>query len=152
MNHRSSAAAEMPATALQCRKRRGAQARRQQGGLERWRGRKMTRGRGRAGGGRRRPGAEHCAVGRAPEGRAEGRGARRKKGERMKLGTVCKIREKQGPHCKELVTFKPVPKWRWSKKQKCIVFQTLPLLFKVHLQLSNSFEDTINLVIFSNFK
>jgi hypothetical protein len=61
------------------------------------------------------------------------------------------MREKQGSDCKELATFKPVLKWRWSKKQKCIVFQTLQLLFKVHLQLSNSFEDILDLVKFSHF-
>jgi hypothetical protein len=83
--------------------------------------------------------------------RAEEQGLREEEGEEWSRGPICKTKETQGLHCKELVTFKPVLKWRWSKKQKCIVFQTLQLLFKVHLQLSNSFEDTINLVIFSNF-
>jgi hypothetical protein len=80
-----------------------------------------------------------------------GSGARKKKGEELIQGLICKIREKQGPDCKELATFKPVLKWRWSKKQKCIVSQTLQLLFKVHLQLSNSFEDILDLVKFSHF-
>jgi hypothetical protein len=83
--------------------------------------------------------------------RAEEQGAGRKKGEELSWGLVCNIREKQGPDCKELANFKPVLKWRWSKKQKCIVFQTLQLPFKVHLQLSNSFEDIIDLVNFSHF-
>jgi hypothetical protein len=94
----------------------------------------------------------HCAGGRGTRrAEAQSRGPGRKKGEERSRGLFCKSKETQGLYCKELITFKPMLKWRWSKKQKCIVFQTLQLLFKVHLQLSNSFEDTINLVIFSNF-
>jgi hypothetical protein len=109
-------------------------------------------GEGGARGGWRRPGAAHCAGSRGAR-RAEQRssGSGRKKREERSRGLICKTKEIQGLHCKELITFKPVLKWRWSKKQKCIVFQTLQLFFKVHLQLSNSFEVTINLVIFSNF-
>jgi hypothetical protein len=93
-----------------------------------------------------------CAGGRgARRAEQKNRGAGRKKGEEWNQGLFCKIKEIQGLHCKEPVTFEPVLKWRWSKKQKCIVFQTLQLLFKVHLHLSNIFEDTTNLVIFSNF-
>jgi hypothetical protein len=54
-------------------------------------------------------------------------------------------REKQGLHCKTSITFKPVLKWRWSQKQKCIVYQALQLCFKVHLQKSNNFEVKIKL-------
>jgi hypothetical protein len=61
------------------------------------------------------------------------RGSGRKKGEEWSRGLICKTKETQGLHCKELVTFKPVLKWRWSKKQKYIVFQTLQFLFKVQL-------------------
>jgi hypothetical protein len=94
----------------------------------------------------------YCAGGRGNQKRrAESRDSGRKKGKEWSRGPFCKSKEKQGLHCKELVTFKPVLKWRWPQKKKCVVFQTLQLLFKVHLQLSNSLEDTIHLVIFSNF-
>jgi hypothetical protein len=67
-----------------------------------------------AGGGQERritPAAE--APGEQSRG---GRGARRKKGYELNQGLICKFREKQGPDCKEFATFKPVLKWRWSKK------------------------------------
>jgi hypothetical protein len=102
-----------------------------------------------AGGGQERCTAPAAGGTRSVEQRAETQGGRR--GKEWSRGPFCKSKEKQGLHCKELVTFKPVLKWRWPKKQKCVVSQTLQLLFKVHLQLSNNFEDTINLVIFSNF-
>jgi hypothetical protein len=60
-------------------------------------------------------------------------------------GLRCKFREKQGPDCNVSITFKPVLKWRWSQKQKCIVFQALQLCFRFHLQKSNSFEIKIKL-------
>jgi hypothetical protein len=62
------------------------------------------------------------------------RGSGRKKREEGVRGLICKTKELQGLHYKELITFKPVLKWRWSQKQKCIVFQALQLCFKVHLQ------------------
>jgi hypothetical protein len=71
--------------------------------------------------------------------------------QRRLCGLICNFRERQGPYCKGLATFKPMLKWRWSKKQKCMVFQTLQLLFKVHLHLSNSFRDKMNLVKISCF-
>jgi hypothetical protein len=55
------------------------------------------------------------------------------------------FREKQGLHYKASITFKPVLKWRWSQKQKCMVFRALQLCFRVHLQKSNSFEIIIKL-------
>jgi hypothetical protein len=38
-------------------------------------------------------------------------------------GLKCNIRGKQGLLCKAPITFKPVLKWRWAQKQKCMVFQ-----------------------------
>jgi hypothetical protein len=104
------------------------------------------------GAGRRRAQSRRAALQSRAQAAACSRGEDRGGRERgRRKGLKCKIRETQGLHCKTLITFKSVLKWRWSKKQKCIVFQTLQLFFKVHLQLSNNFEDTINLVIFSNF-
>jgi hypothetical protein len=40
----------------------------------------------------------------------EGRGARREKGKELNCGLICKFRERQGPYCKGLATFKPVLK------------------------------------------
>jgi hypothetical protein len=37
-------------------------------------------------------------------------GARRKKGDELNCGLICKFRERQGPYCKGLATFKPVLK------------------------------------------
>jgi hypothetical protein len=51
-------------------------------------------------------------------------------------GPRCNITEMQGPYCNDLITFKPVLKWKWAQKQKCKVFQNLQLLFKAHLQKS----------------
>jgi hypothetical protein len=45
-------------------------------------------------------------------------------------------KEKQGPYFNDLITFKPVLKWKWAQKQKCMVFQNLQLCFKAHLQKS----------------
>jgi hypothetical protein len=73
----------------------------------------------------------------AEQGGGRTQGGRR--GGELTCGLNCDFRESQGLYCKGLVTFKPMLKWRWSKNQKCMVFQTLQLLFKVHLQLSNSF-------------
>jgi hypothetical protein len=53
-------------------------------------------GEGEAGGGRRRPRAVHCAGGRAPEVEQRGRGARKKKGERIELRTVLQYQRKTG--------------------------------------------------------
>jgi hypothetical protein len=55
-------------------------------------------------------------------------------------GLKCNFREMQGPYCNASITFKPVLKWRWAQKQKCMVFQDLQLFFRVHLQKSNIFE------------
>jgi hypothetical protein len=97
---------------------------------------------------------EQAAEGRRAAGRRSGPGAgggvqqRRSRGGReggRRRGLKRNFRETQGLHCKALITFKPVLKWRWSQKQKCIVFQALQLHFKVHLQKSNSFEVNIKL-------
>jgi hypothetical protein len=40
-------------------------------------------------------------------------------------GLNCNFREMQGPYCKASITFKPVLKWRWTQKQKCVVFQNV---------------------------
>jgi hypothetical protein len=82
------------------------------------------------GGAHGRPTAAACGRGETEEGE---RGV-------DKEGLKCNIREKQGLHCKAPITFKPVLKWRWAQKQKCMVFQDLQLFFRVHLQKSNSFE------------
>jgi hypothetical protein len=42
--------------------------------------------------------------------RTEEQGARRKKGDELNCGLICKFRERQGPYCKGLATFKPVLK------------------------------------------
>jgi hypothetical protein len=47
-------------------------------------------------------------------------------------GLKCNLREMQGPYCNASITFKPVLKWRWAQKQKCMVFQNVQLCFKVH--------------------
>jgi hypothetical protein len=47
-------------------------------------------------------------------------------------GLNCNFREMQGPYCNASITFKPVLKWRWAQKQKCMVFQNVQLCFKVH--------------------
>jgi hypothetical protein len=31
-------------------------------------------------------------------------------------GPKCNITEMQGPYCNDLITFKPVLKWRWAQK------------------------------------
>jgi hypothetical protein len=49
-------------------------------------------------------------------------------------GPSCKKQKIQGPYCNAQITFKPVLKWRWAQKQKCMVFQNVQLCFKV-LQL-----------------
>jgi hypothetical protein len=49
--------------------------------------------------------------------RAKEQGLREEEEEEWSQGPFCKIKEIQGLHCKELVTFKPMLKWRWSKKQ-----------------------------------
>jgi hypothetical protein len=91
-------------------------------------------GEGGAGGGWRRPGAAYCAGDRgARRLEQSSRGSGRKKREERDRGLICKTKEIQGLHCKELITFKPVLKWRWSQKQKCIVFQAPQFCFKVHL-------------------
>jgi hypothetical protein len=51
-------------------------------------------------------------------------------------GPNCNFRETQGPYYNASITFKPVLKWRWAQKQKCIVFQNVQLCFKVHPQKS----------------
>jgi hypothetical protein len=40
-------------------------------------------------------------------------------------GPKCNFREMQGPYCNASITFKPVLKWRWAQKQKCMVFQNV---------------------------
>jgi hypothetical protein len=60
-------------------------------------------------------------------------------------GLNCNFREMQGPYCKASITFKPVLKWRWAQKQKCMVSQNVQLCFKVHPQKSNSFDTNTNL-------
>jgi hypothetical protein len=104
------------------------------------------------GDGRRRARAAHNPGDRGNrEGRAGETEAPEEEGDELICGLICNFRERQRPYCKGLATFKPMLKWRWSKKQKCMVFQTLQLLFKVHLHLSNSFRDKMNLVKISCF-
>jgi hypothetical protein len=97
---------------------------------------------------------EQVAEGRRAAGRCSGPGEgggvqqRRIRGGReggRRRGLKRKFREMQGLLCKASITFKPVLKWRWSQKQKCIVYQALQLCFKVHLQKSNIFEVKIKL-------
>jgi hypothetical protein len=47
-------------------------------------------------------------------------------------GSKCNFREMQGPYCNASITFKPVLKWRWAQKKKCLVFHNIQLYFKVH--------------------
>jgi hypothetical protein len=110
-------------------------------------------------GGRAARRVECGAEERRAAGRRSGPGAgggvqqRRSRGGReggRRRGLKRKIRETQGLHCKASITFKQVLKWRWSQKQKCIVFQALQLYFKVHLQKSNNFE--VNIKLSSIFK
>jgi hypothetical protein len=51
-------------------------------------------------------------------------------------GPNCNFRKMRGPYCNASITFKPVLKWRWAQKQKCMVFQNVQLFFKVQLQKS----------------
>jgi hypothetical protein len=66
--------------------------------------------------------AAACGRGEAEEG----------EGEVDEEGLNCNFREMQGPYCKASITFKPVLKWRWAQKQKCVAFQNVQLFFKVH--------------------
>jgi hypothetical protein len=99
---------------------------------------------GNAGGGRRdgstrgasRRGAQRGAEWRSGPSAGGGVQQRRSRGGReggRRRGLKRKFRETQGLHHKASITFKQVLKWRWSQKQKCIVFQALQLYFKVHL-------------------
>jgi hypothetical protein len=82
---------------LQTRRRRGARARRLPGEIERWEGRKVTRGRG----GEQEVGAGDQGWFTAPvigRQKAEQRGQRRQEeeGEEWNQGLFCKIKETQG--------------------------------------------------------
>jgi hypothetical protein len=103
---------------------------------------------GTAGGGRKGSTTRGAAGRRSGPGEGGGVQQRRSGGGReegRRRGLKRKLREMQGLHCKTSITFKPVLTWRWSQKQKCIVYQALQLWFKVHLQKSNSFEVKIKL-------
>jgi hypothetical protein len=98
---------------------------------------------------------ERGAEGRRAAGRRSGPGAgggvqqRRSRGGReggRRRGLKCNFRETQGLHCKALIIFKLVLKWRWSQKQKWMVFRALQLCFRVYLQKSNSFEVKTKLI------
>jgi hypothetical protein len=60
---------------------------------------------GETGGGRRRPGAAHCAGGRAPEAGQGSRGARKRKGVRIEPGTDLQYQRKIGTSLKRTCNF-----------------------------------------------
>jgi hypothetical protein len=99
------------------RRRRGARAGRQQGQgaskgkLERWGSGGVTRGQGRAGGWT--TAAKGGVLRRRqeePETEQRRQWRQEEEGEELNQGLICEFREKQGPYCKGLATFKPVLK------------------------------------------
>jgi hypothetical protein len=57
------------------------------------------------------PGAAHYAGGRRAGEAEQGEQRRlRKKGDELIYGLICNFRERQGPYCKGLATFKPMLK------------------------------------------
>jgi hypothetical protein len=133
-------------------RQRGAQARRQQGGLGRWKDREVTRGRGE----KQEVGAGDqgwftAPAAEAPGAEQRGQGLQEEEGGKNEAGDCFAKSEKNRDLTVKSLQLLNQCSNGDGPKSFCIVFQTLQLLFKVHLLLSNSFEDTIHLVIISNF-